>query len=230
MKPIKFFKKHLLEVINNSFNDNHNVPNLILRKEIQNSVNYAENHMKNAMMFFDSPNIWDYTVSKICNNENGIVLEFGVFEGTSINYMSKKLRNFKFHGFDSFEGLKEDWTGWTLQKGAFNLNGVLPQVNQNVELHKGWFDETLPKFIPKTDLSSLKLIHIDSDTYEACKTILDNLKSQISSGVYILFDEYFGYRGWEVGEYKAFNEFVNENTIKYKYIAFSIKQVLVEII
>jgi hypothetical protein len=40
------------------------------------------------------------------------------------------------------------------------------------------------------------------------------------SGTIIIFDEYFNYPGWEVGEFKAFAEFVAEKNVSYRYIAY----------
>ena len=52
------------------------------------------------------------------------------------------------HGFDSFRGLPEDWAGRDgMKKGTFDVNGRKPTVPDNVVLHPGWFNETLPKFI-----------------------------------------------------------------------------------
>ena len=45
----------------------------------------------------------------------------------------------------------------------------------------------------------------------------------------VFIDEYFGYRGWEIGEYKAFQEFITKNNKQYEYLAFSREQVLVKI-
>lgn len=46
------------------------------------------------------------------------------------------------HGFDSFEGLPEDWSH--VLKGAFGeIKGALPD---NVRLYKGWFEDTLPEW------------------------------------------------------------------------------------
>ena len=49
------------------------------------------------------------------NNSDNLYIEFGVFSGTSINYFSKNLKK-KIYGFDSFEGLKEDWVGTTVTR------------------------------------------------------------------------------------------------------------------
>ena len=57
-----------------------------------------------------------------------LYMEFGVFEGAATRYWSKLLRNpkSKLHGFDSFEGLPENWPvdrGGSLPKGHFSTGG-----------------------------------------------------------------------------------------------------------
>ena len=47
--------------------------------------------------------------------------------GKTINYISN-FTNDKVYGFDSFEGLPEKCRDG-YDKGAFNTNGILPQVN-----------------------------------------------------------------------------------------------------
>lgn len=67
----------------------------------------------------------------------GLVLEFGVFRGKSINTAARLLPKRLIFGFDSFEGFpvdgRPDW-----QK-SFRVE-ALPTVPQNVSLIKGWFD------------------------------------------------------------------------------------------
>ena len=89
-----------------------------------------------------------FEIMKLQHKPNHLWLEFGVANGNTINYISK-FTNDKVYGFDSFEGLPEKWRDG-FDKGAFNRNGVLPQVNSNVELIKGWFNETLVNFITHT--------------------------------------------------------------------------------
>ena len=43
------------------------------------------------------------------------------------------------------------------------------------------------------------------------------------------FDEYFGYRGWKIGEFKAWQEFVEARGISYEYLAFSLQAVSLRI-
>lgn len=147
----------------------------------------------------------------------GGYLEFGVFEGTSINIISAAKPDEIIYGFDSFEGLPEIWR-YSYDKGTFNLNGKFPRVNENVRLIKGWFNETLPAFV-KEHPEPCAFIHVDCDLYSSTKTIFAELKNQIVSGTVIAFDEYFNYPGWQEGEYKAFMEFTAENNLEFEYIA-----------
>lgn len=191
------------------------------RSKIQ-TLDYIEENMSGTLFFHDLEKLWDYTISKIEGTAKGNIFEFGVYKGRSINYFSSRLINVSFYGFDSFDGLKEDWTGTSLPKGHFILNES-PKVNSNVSLIKGWFNETLPPFLNKFN-GKLNLVHIDCDTYESTHYVLNELKERqmLDKGVMILFDEYFGYPGYKSGEMKAFKEI----SIPYKYLAFSNKQVL----
>lgn len=73
---------------------------------------------------------------------SGLVLEFGVFKGQSINKLGRVLQQPIF-GFDSFEGLPEDWDvgNAVIPREAFDRQGNLPEVLPNVVLIKGWFEQ-----------------------------------------------------------------------------------------
>ena len=148
---------------------------------------------------------------------NTLWLEFGVASGKTINYISKFTKD-KVYGFDSFEGLPEKWRDG-FDKGVFSSNGILPKVNNNVELIKGWFDETLPKFI-KDQNKKVSFIHMDADLYSSTKCIFNCLKDYIDNDCIIVFDELLNYPGFdgEKGELKAFYEFITENDVKYEWI------------
>ena len=160
---------------------------------------------------------------------DGLYLEFGVFSGRTINFISQNIPEKTIYGFDSFEGLPETWrTGFG--KGHFNKQ-ELPAVNANVKLVKGWFNETLSKFITEHNIPCA-FIHIDCDLYSSTRTIFELLKNNITTGTVIVFDEYFNYPTWEEHEFKAFQEFVTENNMKYEYIIYNEvhEQVAVKII
>ena len=152
--------------------DSTRVLDEVSKRIARNTVDYIESNMTASLICQKRELLWDYVFSK--SSIDGMIMEFGVSEGKSINYFSNLVNN-KIYGFDSFEGLKEDWAGSGYVKGHFTRNGELPKVNKNVELIKGWFDESLPKFL-ETHSGTIKILHVDSDTYQAAKTVLDLLE------------------------------------------------------
>ena len=159
-------------------------------------------------------------------NIEGLTLEFEVFKGQSINHIAG-LTNGLVYGFDSFEGLPERWRDG-FGTGAFKVN-YLPNVKKNVRLIKGWFNESLPYFSNQFD-SNIRFLHIDCDLYSSTKTIFELLGNKIIRGTVIVFDEYFNYSGWQCGEFKAFQEFINEKKLKYRYIGYNRKHEQVAVI
>lgn len=174
----------------------------------------------------------DYYLHSLKNvTVDGLWLEFGVWVGTSINllasimdYLGKGSET--IYGFDSFEGLPEDWvdplTGKIQtegKKGHFNLDGRMPIKRfKNIEFVKGWFDKSVPEFM-KDKKEKIAFLHIDSDLYSSAKIIFDNLEKNIVPGTVIMFDEFYNYDGYEAHEYKAFKEFVERNNVTYEWIS-----------
>lgn len=154
---------------------------------------------------------------KLKHKANTLWIEFGVATGNTINYISRFTED-KVYGFDSFEGLPEKWRDG-FEAGTFSLNGVLPVVNSNVELIKGWFNETLPNFI-QIQNKKVSFIHMDADLYSSTKYIFDILKDYIDSDCVIVFDELINYPGFDGdnGELTAFYEFITENKVDYEWI------------
>ena len=155
---------------------------------------------------------------KIQHKPNTLWLEFGVATGNTINYISKFTSD-KVYGFDSFEGLPEKWRDG-FEKGTFSLHGQLPAVNHNVQLIKGWFDQTLVEFLQLHPNEKISFIHLDADLYSSTKLILNLLKDRLDKDCIIIFDELVNYPGFDgdTGELKAFYEFINENIVDYKWI------------
>ena len=105
------------------------IPEVIIGK---NYNDYMENIFNTLpVLGEDKLSILDQSISHA--NNNGYWLEFGVHEGETITHTAgRKLStpDFKIYGFDSFEGLPEDWlqpeTGHPNLKGHFNLGGKVP--------------------------------------------------------------------------------------------------------
>ena len=219
---------------------------LINEAAMQDSADYGTKNFLEALQFrtIKREMFWDYCLSKskplqpesLEMNKNkrflghGIIAEFGVFKGNSINFFAKRCPNAQVYGFDSFLGLEEDWSGWILPAGWFSTNGTMPKCESNVKLYKGWFTETVPTFQTELDEKVISLLHIDSDTYKPAKYVLNALVKNLRPGSIIVFDEYYGYTGWRLHEFKAFQEFVTDHGLKYKYIAYTGEQVAVEIL
>lgn len=150
---------------------------------------------------------------------DGVVLEFGVASGETTALIAGAVSQ-NVYGFDSFEGLPEDWTHFQRQ-GRFSRSGEFPpDMPDNVVLVKGWFDESLPPFVAD-HTGDVRFLHVDCDLYSSTRTILSNLAGQIKAGTVILFDEYFNYPGWQQHEYKAFMQFVDEHGVSFEYIGFA---------
>jgi len=158
----------------------------------------------------------------------GLVMEFGVRHGNTLRQIAK-LAGQEVHGFDSFEGLPEEWHHEP--KGSYTTKGVIPTMPGNVKLHAGWFEDTLPAFLERNDQKA-RLINIDCDIYSSTKTVLELLAPRIVSGTIIIFDEYIGNEHWREDEFKAFQQAVAMYQWRYEYLSFSMftKQVTVRIL
>ena len=169
-----------------------------------------------------------FQIAMNASKEEGLILEFGVRHGNSINQLAK-LTNSPVYGFDSFEGLPTEWHNES--KESYSTKGIIPDVEKHVTLYKGWFEDTLPEF-SKNHSEPIRLMNIDCDLYSSTSTILKILAAQIQSGTILIFDEYIGNEHWKEDEFKAFQEAINFNQWKYEYLAFSFftKQVVIKIL
>ena len=88
----------------------------------------------------------------------------------------------------------------------------------NVTLHAGWFENTLAPFLAGQP-GPVRFVNIDCDIYSSARTVLTGLADRLRPGSVIVFDEYIGNQTWREHEYKAFQEFVAENDVRYEYFA-----------
>ena len=181
------------------------------------SAEYVLQHMRAARNLVRREDLLKFALEQC--TVDGLVVEFGVYRGASLCLIADHDPR-PVYGFDSFEGLPENWT--TLQhKGRFSLAGEAPQLERpNIVLVKGWFKDTLPQFIAQHP-EPARFIHVDSDLYSSAVTVLTHLAPRIVPGTVILFDEYFNYPGWEHHEHKAFQEFVSASGLIYEYLGFA---------
>jgi hypothetical protein len=138
-----------------------------------------------------------------------LYLAFGVCQGASMRDWSQMLkdRGSTLHGFDSFEGLPEDWDG--LPKGTFSTQGTFPLIHDNqVRLFKGWFDQVLPTCSPPEH--DVLIVVMDADLYSSTIYGLQYLRPWIQPATFLYFDD----MSYPEDEPRAFHEFMAESGLR----------------
>jgi hypothetical protein len=203
---------------------------LASRAAIEESFEFIRPHLETAVLFEEIPQIQRYAIRSA--PRVGLLCEFGVYRGASIRRFARELKTMgdtrTIHGFDSFEGLEEDWRGAIgYPRAAFDLRARPPKTPPHVHLIKGWVQETLPGFIRDHAGEKFAFVHIDLDTYTPSRFVLGAVKPHCTSGTVILFDELYGYPNWRNHEYKALTETFDPH--EYEFIALSNKQAAIRI-
>jgi Macrocin-O-methyltransferase (TylF) len=157
------------------------------------------------------------------SNQSISYLEFGVWKGDSLRAWTTINTNplTHFYGFDSFEGLPEDWIkgfGRATKKGQFGLDGAVPSISDSrVTLINGWFQDTLQSFLDITQLSHPIVVNNDSDLHSSTLYTLCMLNPILQPGDIIIFDEYSS----PANEYLAWEEYKHAFMRKAECIAMS---------
>lgn len=148
--------------------------------------------------------------SRILGNEAIDYLEFGVRYGDSLFKWStiNTHPNSRFFGFDSFEGIPEEWRSVTGEapKGAFSVQGVIPKTNdQRIRFVKGWFNDTLRPFLQEFSPRARLVIHNDGDLFSSTLYTLATLDPILQRGSILLFDEFAN----PLHEWRAFHDYAS---------------------
>jgi hypothetical protein len=161
----------------------------------------------------------------------GLWLEFGVATGATLRLIAAAAARASgggpaggvVYGFDSFDGLPEPWRPG-FAAGHFARPGKEPppfdaSVQDHTELVIGWFEDVLPGFLEKRP-EPVALLHIDVDIYSAAAYVLRALLAagRLRAGTVIVFDELFGYCGFEGHEFKALYETVAAGGLAFEWI------------
>ncbi|MBF6022878.1 class I SAM-dependent methyltransferase [Lysobacter niastensis] len=146
---------------------------------------------------------------------DGITLECGVYFGRSLRLIARATTG-PVHGFDSFQGLPEAWSAQE-GAGAYSTAGRMPWAGGNVQLHAGWFEDTLPGFFAR-ETGPVRLLHVDCDLYSSTRTVLQAADAGLVPGSVIVFDDLLAYPGYEDHELKAFLEFADKRHLDWEVI------------
>jgi hypothetical protein len=202
------------------------VPMLMRRDAVIDSFNYAKENMQDAYSFLDRFEGLSLSIEDAKRRfpSRTRVLEFGVYKAGMINYQARKFPGFSFVGFDSFEGLQQQWAGMAPEK-TFDLGGRLPKVRDNVALVKGWFAESGQRWKTANPASDAPLlVHVDCDTYGATVDVLELCSDYVEHGVVFHFDDYFGFPGWRTGGFKALEEISERLRWRLTYLSYGTKE------
>ncbi|MBN2368649.1 class I SAM-dependent methyltransferase [Candidatus Woesearchaeota archaeon] len=175
-----------------------------------------------------------YELSKLAEKRNikGAFVECGTYKGGGVavmaynSHMAGSKR--KIWLFDSFEGLPEptkddgkrvmsiygknakdaDMCIASVEDVKEIFFRILKLDKKNVEIRKGWFNDTLPK--ARKEIGDIAILRLDSDWYESEKCCLENLYDNVVKGGFVILDDY---NTW-AGSKKALDEFLKKRGIK----------------
>lgn len=171
----------------------------------------------------------EFCVNKILEeNIPGDFIETGVWRGGAVIFMKAllKAKNVSDRAVwvaDSFEGLPKPDAKYEHDKSslfhkqrefAVSLDEVKNNfikynlLDDNVKFLKGWFKDTLPK----APIKSLALLRLDGDMYGSTMDALVNLYPKLSSGGYIIIDDWNAVKGCKA----AVNDYRKEYNITEK--------------
>jgi hypothetical protein len=120
----------------------------------------------------------------------------------------------RFYGFDTFDGLPEDWGPF--KKGAFSTNNEIPLIEDfRGKFLKGLFQQTVPLFVAEFDNSRRNVLMMDADLWSSTLYVLTSLAPFFKKGDIIFFDEFVV----PTHEFKAFLDFTSSYYMKLELIA-----------
>lgn len=226
---LKFFKKTLQNVIKffANFFCKFDVNDEII---ISSATHAPWKKDKNFQSFYgkiknftllDKPRAYTlWQLSKNLSGQEGIILDIGCLLGGSGFLMSKVNKENETHLFDSFSGFKKD--DGLHKKEVFYYNDI-NSVKKNVKnlklkktyVHKAFF----PKNI-KIKIKSIKLCHIDVNTYSDTKKVFNYVQKKMKKGGVIVFDDFgiWGVDGIKTFIYEIENKFQKHFLIIKNYM------------
>lgn len=161
----------------------------------------------------------------------GSFVECGVWNGGSAGIISTVANKFNSGRiiwlFDSFEGLPEPTESDVKYNGKPGRKGMalgqeekvkellftkLKLNPNNIQIKKGWFEDTIPK--NKEKVGKIALLHLDCDWYESVKFCLNQLYDNVVAGGFIIIDDYGSWKGCK----KAVDEFIKKIEKKIEII------------
>lgn len=139
----------------------------------------------------------------------GLIAEFGLYQGGSLEVIAKYNPERAVYGIDSFQGLPAPSQYDTHHEGDFHdvdyqgITGYFKMLYPNVRILKGYSPNVFQFF---DDHAQFAFCHIDVDLYESVKHAIDFFYPRMVEGGIMIFDDY----GWSstLGAKRAVDEWV----------------------
>jgi len=181
-------------------------------------LNATVKEFPSAVELGSREDLYRYVSGTLAGSDKAIdYLEFGVFEGASIGQWCALNQNAssRFFGFDSFEGLPEDWHSG-MRRGAFSTGGKLPELaDPRVSFVAGWFQKSLRGFMASYRPQSQLVLHIDCDLYSSTLYCLTTLDPVIAPGTLVVLDDFFD----ALHVYRGLTDYCSAYMRQYKILA-----------
>ncbi len=181
---------------------------------------WCKQHSGSYPMFDSRLEMYDYIVNEIVCGKPIQYLEFGVYKGDSIRYLSSISTHpdSRFVGFDTFTGLPEDWIelSRTVKSATFDTGGELPRSDDTrVSFVKGLFQDTLTEFLGDYKSTRQLVLHNDADLYSSTLYVLTHANDIITPGTIVIFDEFYSV----MHEFRALEDYCASYMRSYEVIA-----------
>lgn len=184
------------------------------------ATKYASKTMIARQQFVQNLDIVD-----MASGVTGAIVECGTWRGGMLAAMLEKRPDSLAIGFDSFEGLPAAqpidgsaaiaWQADTESPIYFDncsasmreFMDTMLMTSLNFDVIKGWFSETIPKFVKDRESLPIAILRLDGDWYDSTKICLDYLYSMVVPNGVVIIDDYYAWQGCK----KATDEFLKKN-------------------
>jgi predicted O-methyltransferase YrrM len=177
-----------------------------LFEEAYRETSQVDNRRNQSMKYLRQALLFQCLAAATRDGVPGDFAECGCFRGQSTFWMARLLesrgRKDRLHAFDSFQGLSEfmpedtadgldrgpEWIARVRKHFAFpeaQFREVMRRFDF-VEVHPGWIPETFETVADR----KFALVHVDVDLYEPTRNCLDFFYSRLSTGGFIVIDDY----------------------------------------
>jgi hypothetical protein len=137
--------------------------------------------------------LYEHVNGQVLKNRPIDYLEFGVASGNSMRQWLQinDREDSRFYGFDSFQGLPEDWRVGQKSQGDFATGGIPPDIQDpRLTFVPGWFNQTLRPFLQDFAPRSQLVLHMDADLYSSTLYVLTTLDPVLPKGTVLVMDDF----------------------------------------